>query len=555
RPGPIVMTNVALHALSAALLMLLLRRFGFGPGASAFGGLLFALHPAHVESYAWIAERKDVLSAALFLATLHAWRSWTERRARGAWVLALLLFALALLAKPMVVTLPAVLLLLEIWPGRRDALPLRRRIGETIPFFALAAVASAVTLYTQKMGGAVRSASLLTPLDRIENTLTSWSWSVRTWLAPRGLAVFHPARGHSAAEIALAVAILVLATAAAWAARRRAPAILVGWLWFLGMLFPVSGIVQVGLQQFADRYLYLPGIGLLIALLGAAAALAERFRSEAGGKLALQRAAALIAIFWLVALGVQSQGQFALWRSSEPLFRQAVRVHPDSGFAHYLLGRALIDVNRHTEAEASLRRAIEIHTGRTIRRGRVYDTWLPQAYVKLSESLRALGRAKEAIAPAEIATRLAPGDAPPWMELGDARAAAGRRDARDAWERALAIEPASFDAHLRLGTARGIDGDVAGSIRDLQTAVRLREESVEARVQLALSLVAAERLAEAVPQLDAARAIDRERANRYLEQTANLTPSPDTLERYIAFLRRRAVSIHGERGEGGSPQE
>jgi Flp pilus assembly protein TadD len=535
--------------------MLLLRRFGFGRGASAFGGLFFALHPAHVESYAWIAERKDVLSALFFLLALHAWLSWMGWRLRGkdtaprkaAWAAALLFFALSLLAKPMTVTLPAVLLLLELWPGRRDALPLRRRIAETVPFFLLAGMASAIAIWTQRAGGAMRTAAITTPLDRAANAITAWSWSLRTWIAPRDLAVFHPWSAHGTAAIARDIVILGAVTALARLAWRRlacgprSRSILVGWLWFVGMILPVSGIVQVGLQSVADRYLYLPGIGLLIALLGGAGCLLEVLRRGGEGRERAARGSltALAAIV-LIALALLSHRQFAVWRASESLFRQAVSVHPDSAFAHHLLGLALAEEERWPDAAVELRRAIELQTGGGLRKGAVYETWLAPSHAALSAVLRRLGRAREAAAYAERATILAPRDAALWFELGEARAAAGGNGARDAWSKAAALAPSSFDAHFRLGIAHAIEGDAAGSIRALDTALRLRPRSIEARVQLALSLVAAERYDDAAAQLDAARAIDRAAANAYLQTAAGFAPRPDNLERYAEYLRRRA---------------
>lgn len=555
RAGPIVMTNVALHGVNAALVFLLLRALGLAFGASLFGGLLFALHPAHVESYAWIAERKDVLSALFFLLALLAWLRWTRGRngGRRAYAAALGFFALSLLAKPMAVTLPAILLLLEVWPGRARAVSWRRRFVETIPFFAFSGIVAAVAIATQRAGGAMRGAALTTPLDRLENAIVAWSWTLRTWFVPNGLAVFHPWRDHAPWALARDVALLAAVTAGAVLAHRRArcgagastargdrgSAILVGWLWFVVMLLPVSGLVQVGLQSVADRYLYLPGIGILVATLAAVSCLVDRLAEPGAARAAARRTLPAFALVWLMVLGGLSYQQFALWRSSERLFRQAAARHPESAFAHHLLGLALVEQDRWSDAEAPLRRAIQLQTGGALRKGAVYETWLPQAYVKMAEVLRRQGRSEDAVAHAEAATRLAPRDLRAWLELGDARAIAGRPDAAAAWERAAAIDPRSFDAQLRVGIARAIEGETAGSIRALETAVRLRPSSVEARVQLALSLVAADRTAEAVEQLEAARATNRAASNDYLERAAGFTPGPDTLERYIAYLRGR----------------
>jgi protein O-mannosyl-transferase len=601
--GPHVMTNVALHAANAALVLLLVRRFGAARFAAVGVALVFALHPAHVESYAWVSERKDVLSAFLFLLVLHSWRGWMTGSSRRAWGGALALFALALMAKAMVVTLPAILFLLDVWPGRGRRVPLRSLVLEKVPFVLLAAIAGAVAVATQRAGGAFRSADITPVASRVENALWGWSWYVRTWIAPRELAVFHPWSERSLLSVAAAVALLSGLTAAAWIVHRRHPYLLVGWFWFLGVLVPTSGLVQVGLQSVADRYLYLSAIGLLVAIAAAATHIS----------LAAPRTHRWLAagfLLWAVLLGAASHRQFALWRSSVPLFRQAVAVHPGSAFSHHLLGLALLEEKEWEGAVESLRRAIEIQTGGALRSGAVYDTWLGQSHAKLAEALRALGRSEEALAVAERATLLAPGDGTTWLELGDAAIENGRGDlagaawrraadagtlagdelrirdaqrallagetdraaalARDvlsrnpgsapawatlgsalaaggrapeaigAFRRAVAIDPAYFHARLSLGVTLAIAGDDEASVSELQEAVRLRPERIEPRIQLALSLVASGRHAAAIEQLEAAGRIDRGAANRYLETTANFQPRPDNLERYIEFLRSRA---------------
>lgn len=599
KAGPHVMTNVALHALAAALFVLLFRRYGLGRGPSGLAGALFAFHPVHVESYAWVSERKDVLSAVLFLATLHAWGRWTERRSRGAWALALGLFGLALAAKPMVVTLPALLLVLDLWP-RRDRPPLRALVLEKLPFFLLSAAASVTAVHAQRALGALRGADVTSVAERLEVALAGYSWYLRTWFLPRGLAVFHPWEGRAGVALAADAALLVLVSVLAWRLRRAVPAVLVGWLWFLGMLVPVSGLAQVGLQAVSDRYLYLPAMGLVLGVVSAGARLGER-----GGP--LRKLLVLAAALWVLSLAALSQWQFARWSSSVELFTQAVAVHPRSAFAHYLLGLAQVERKDWGAAGKSLGRAIELQTGGELRRGAKVETWLAPANVEMSRTLRALGRPGEAVRNAEAAVTLAPADGSAWLELGDARlASSGPEGAEKAWRRAAdlgaldeegaglrqaraalaradvegaarlaraalgrfpssaglwqalsvalarsgrpaeALEPAltaarldpsSPEARLNAGILLAVAGRGRESADELAAAVRLDPEAVEPRVQLALSLVALGRRAEAVRQLEEARRIDGRLSNDYLETAASLPHATDTLERLLRTLR------------------
>lgn len=599
RAGPHVLTSVALHGAAAALLSLLFLRYGMGRVPAFVAGAVFAFHPVHVESYAWVSERKDVLSAVLFLATLHAWASFTRGRSRKAWLLSLGLFGLALAAKPMVVTIPALLLVLDVWP-RRERPPLGALVLEKLPFFALSAAASVVAVHAQKALGALRGADVTSVAERLQVAVAGYSWYLRTWLVPRGLAVFHPWEGRGGAALAGDLALLILVTAAAWRARQAVPPVLVGWLWFLGMLVPVSGLAQVGLQAVGDRYLYLPGIGLVLAVVSGGSWLAGR-----GG--AWPKALAAAAALWVGALALLSQRQFALWRSSEELFSRAVAVHPRSAFSHYLLGLSKAERKEWAAAGESLERAVELQTGGSLRKGAKVESWLGPAHVEAARALRELGRSGEALRHAEGAVRLTPSDGSAWLELGDARLASSRPDeAEEAWRKAeergalddegsllrraraalargdlaraeevarravdrfpgsaglqqvlsvalsragrpaealgpalaaAALEPGSPEARLNAGVLLAVAGRAAESADHLAEAVRLRPGAVEPRVQLSLSLVAAGRKGEAIPQLLEARRIDPRRANDYLVQAADLPPAPDALDRTLESLR------------------
>jgi tetratricopeptide (TPR) repeat protein len=503
--GAHVVVNLVLHAVFVGLLFVLMRRFGITTGGAVFTGAVYILHPVFIESYAWVAERKDVLAGALFLATLHSWTSWVRRPRGSMYVATLALFAASLMAKPMTVTLPAVLLLLDFWPFARHRIELRRRILERLPFFALSAASSIITVISQRNDGSMVSLSAAGLGDRLANAITACLWYLQTWLVPNGLSILHPWRAHSWLEVLIAIAVIGGVTAAAWGLRRRTLAVLTGWLWFLGMLVPILGLVQVGSQAVAERYYYLPAIGMCIAIVTAK----ESFRIP-------DRGAAAIAACWLLLLSPIHFDQFRRWESSTALFEQVTARYPENSFGHHLLGLALLEERKWARAETELRRALEIETGnQPLRRGRVYGTWLGKTF----ESLAAL--------------------------VGDR---GNHGEAVMLFRRALAVDPESYFARLHLGIHLAVLGDTRGSIVELRRAVQRAPQSIEARVQLALSLAAAGKRAEAADQLTQARRIDRVRANRYLEHTAHFTPRPDNLERYMAYLRA-TPPLHGAPAE------
>ena len=266
-------TNVLLHSFAVVLLFVALERMTGALWRSAFVSAVFAVHPLHVESVAWIAERKDVLSAFFFMLTLLAYLHYTRAPSIGRYLTVALVVALGLMSKPMLVTLPFVLLLLDYWPlerfetrrsnsGRR----LSQLVLEKIPLIALSAASSIVTFLAQR--GAIGWTEQLPVSARISNALVTYVIYIRQMFWPAGLAVFypHPENRLPVLEISLAFIVLVGITSAAFVFRKKAPYFITGWLWYLVMLVPVIGLVQVGWQGHADRYTYLPQIGLYIAV-------------------------------------------------------------------------------------------------------------------------------------------------------------------------------------------------------------------------------------------------------------------------------------------------
>ncbi len=360
-------TSVVLHALNAALAFAALRRLTGAVWTSAFCAALFAWHPLRVESVAWVSERKDVLSGFFWFAVLWAYAVYAERRrandgrARRFYGLALVAFALGLMAKPMLVTLPCVLLLLDVWPlgraraiqpaGRPEVGPYLSLVLEKLPFFALAAGSSVATYFVQKAGGSVTEALALDA--RLGNAVIAVVRYVGKFLLPFDLAVLYPHPGHwPARQIVAALCVIGGLTAiAGWQLRRR-PWIAIGWCWFLGTLVPVIGIVQVGLQSMADRYTYLTMLGVQIAGLWT---LREWVTSPGA-----RRPWAIVGAGVLLACAARTWNQQGVWQNSFTLFDHALAVTADNYLAHNNRGIYLGDAGRTAEAVEDYRRALAI---------------------------------------------------------------------------------------------------------------------------------------------------------------------------------------------------
>jgi Tfp pilus assembly protein PilF len=427
------LSNVAHHALATLLLFWFLYAATGALGPSFAVALLFAVHPLRVESVAWLSERKDTLSATLWMATLLCWLGYTRakgstgastaaRRSLGRWLLyglALATYLLGLLAKPMLVSLPFVLVLLDVWPLRRlerDATPRSwRRWGslalEKLPFLAAAAGVSWITLQAQ--------AAIIKPLggyplaDRVANGLVTPVIYLVRMVWPRDLAIFYPydADRFGGALVAGCAALLVAITACALASRRRLPFLLVGWGWFLVTLVPVVGLVQVGLQARADRYTYLPSVGVLIAVLfGAWQWVGESRRRERAVAFAL---AAAVAVCGLL-LAAATRAQLGTWRDPEALYRHAIAVTSGNDWAHYNLGQWL---QRRGEAEA----AIEQFAATVAIDPRNADAWRNLGLLRLE-----LGRGADAAEALARAAALRPEDPLTLRDLAAAQVESGR---------------------------------------------------------------------------------------------------------------------------------
>jgi hypothetical protein len=381
------LTNLILHLANTLLLFLVLDRMTGLPRRSAVTAALFAIHPLHVESVAWIAERKDVLSTLFMLLTLAAYVGYVERPGLARRLAVVLLFALGLMAKPMLVTLPVLLLLLDAWPLRRQG-PWRRLMLEKAPLFAMSIIAGVVTVVAQWQGETVRSLAAYPIGVRVANAIVATATYLGQAIWPTGLAVFYP---HPHASLAAATVIgsaVVLAAVTFWTihVRRSRPYLLFGWAWYLVTLAPVAGIVQVGSQARADRYTYIPLIGIF---LGAVWAISDRFSD---------RPALLSGMTWavLVMLGIGAFVQVGTWRDSVTLFRHALAVTDDNAVAHNNLGTALLRLRLLSEAEEHFREAVRINPA------------FAEAHSNLGAALGRQGRTDEAIPEFERALELQP---------------------------------------------------------------------------------------------------------------------------------------------------
>ncbi|MBI5431734.1 MAG: tetratricopeptide repeat protein [Planctomycetes bacterium] len=453
-PGAHHAVSALLHALAAVVLLHALHAASRAFWPSAWVAALFAFHPAHVESVAWVAERKDVLAALFGFATLGLWVRWTRARRPATYGAALACFALGLLSKPTLVSWPFVLVLVDLWPLERRGLA--RLVVEKLPFFALAGVASAVTLFAQHAGGAVADTEQFGVGVRVANALVSYAVYVRQFFAPIGLAVFNPHPGEALSTLAIAgsAALVLGASACAWRRRTRAPWLAVGLAWFLGVLVPMIGLVQVGAQAHADRYTYLAHVGLSIAVAFGGAELVR------AGRIAADTAKGL-AVAWLAVLAVATVRQVETWRDTGTLLGAAVVRTGDDSLARAALGDWLTSQGRAAEAIEHLRVVVAAHP----RFGRA-RRFLVGAYL-------AAGRGAEALALAEESAALEPDDATAWQQLATTRIGVGDVDGSlAASARALELRP-DWAAVAR---QRGFDLWLAGRVEEAVAAFRRARE-------------------------------------------------------------------------------
>jgi protein O-mannosyl-transferase len=458
------LTSILVHAVNTMLVFLLLHRITRATWRSAAVAAVFALHPFHVQSVAWVAERKDVLSTCFGLLALILYvryvRIRTNQRqlASGSYLCSLVFFAFGLMSKPMLVTLPCVMLLLDYWPLQRyqvagSGFGFQRLVFEKLPFFVLAAGSSVVTFLVQEHGGAIMAMDDYTLENRVVSALISYCRYLEKSFWPTDLAVFYP---HVAQwpmlEAMLAAVLLGGITASCFLVRRGHPFCLMGWLWFVGTLVPVIGLVQAGEQSMADRYTYFPSLGLFIVVVWGAHELAGRSRYRA-----VAVAAAFLAC--MVACVLLTRQQLGYWKDSETLFRHALAVTDDNTLAETDLGLAVLGK----------------------------------------------GRVDEAIGHLQTAARLQPTAAEVHNNLGLAYLNQKQyHEAIEQFQIAINLKPSHAKAHGNLGLAFFGKNDFDGAVREFQATVDLQPDFDGAQVNLGFALLKSGRTGEAIGQLQGA---------------------------------------------------
>ncbi len=447
--------NLLLHVANTLLLFLWLYGATGAKWRGALVAALFALHPLHVESVAWISERKDVLSALFWILALIVYTDYAKTDRISRYFFALLLFAIGLMAKPMLVSLPFVLLLLDYWPLERFA---ERRtfrlLTEKLPFLAFSIASSAATLFAQQRVHAIAPLDLAPIFVRAQNTTLAYIGYIGKLFWPSGLAVFYPYNRHPSLLLAfLSLAALVIVSAVAILIRRHKPYVFTGWFWFLITLVPVIGIVQVGLQSMADRYTYIPFIGLFIILAWGGWDALNRLRIPTF----VQALAASIALVLCAGL---TRAQLRYWHDSIAVFQHAVNLTVGDGAAAANLGYALAEQGQHDKAIAYYKAVLRSH---------------PR------------------------------GDATVWNNLGASLAATGKlEEAIDAFQNAVKLDPSMGDAHENLGLALARKGRLQESLIHFRDAARLEPENVKVHNTYAVMLGAAGRIDEAMQEFQIA---------------------------------------------------
>ena len=548
------LTSVLLHALATLVLLAALVRLTRAPWESAVVAAAFALHPLRVESVAWVSERKDVLAAVAWVFAMLAYARYVERPRVGRYLVLAAAFATGLLAKPMVVTLPFALLLLDAWPlGRAAREGWRRLVVEKLPLFALSAVAAVVTYRVQASAGAMPSLEQQPLAARCANALIAYATYLRRTVWPVGLAVFYPPAGAFEPTTVIGAAALLAAITGLglWQWRAR-PYLLVGWLWYLGTLVPVIGIVRAGDQATADRFTYVPSIGLGLM---AAWAIGELARRGDHQRWIVTGAVVVVVASWSVRTGEQ----LGTWRDSRTLYQHALAVTSRNHLAHGNLGLLLLEERRLDDAMAHFQAAVaarpaspKAHVnlgvglaslGRRDEAIAEYETAvrldprLPVAHYNLGLELAERGRLDEAMGRYEEAIRLDPGYALPHVNLGLLLANRERlTDAIVHYRAALALDPSLPAAYNNLAVALERTGAIDDALEAYRAAVRLQPDDPRARFNLGAVLLGNGKPSEAVAQYREVVRLDPSIAEAHAALGEALEASGDRAGAEAAFL-------------------
>ena len=521
------LTNVLFHVASVLLLFGLLNRLTAKLWPSILVAVIFAIHPLHAESVAWVAERKDVLSAFLMMLTFWAYVGFAQSSSSIKYILMLIAFALGLMSKQMLVTVPLLLLLMDYWPLNRLGAGLSRLIIEKLPLFAMALLAGILLIISQKEGGAIASAERVPPLARVSNAIVTYIVYIVDLLCPRNLAHYYPHEGvhWNAWQVIGSSLLLITITYVAIRLARSRPYFIVGWCWYVITLIPVIGLLQVGAQARADRYTYIPSIGICIIIaFGLSDLFSLFFRKIAQPAFALATAAVTVALI------PPAYQQVSYWHDSETLYRHTLTVTKNNWFVHNGMGSVLNSEaellraqHKFPEAEAKSKEAIE-HLNATIK----LMSTLPAAHTSLGVAYMALGDLNKAIAEQEQALRYKPHDSLIEGNLGAAYLQKGDLDnAIKHLRLALQFDPTRSDSHYNLALAcerRGLSADAIAEFRQVlalypndlaaywachQIATLLPKENKQEAVELLQRAVDINRRAHVDANNTAANALDR----------------------------------------------
>lgn len=483
-PGQHHLTNVLLHIINTLLLFYLFRKMTGNILPSALLAGLFALHPLHIQSVAWISERKDLLCAQFFFLSIFSYLKYLNKGTLSDYVLTLFLFSLGLMTKPMIVTLPLVLFLLDYWPLRRlgfstthqtcclpaISIPPReisRIILEKIPFLGLSFLSAAMTFHAQEAGGSVATLNQLSLLARMENAIVSYLLYIQKMVWPYHLSIIYPHPGtHPTWLILSAVLIFSALTACALFFAKKRPFLIIGWLWFLSMLIPVIGIIQVGLQSMADRYTYLPMVGLFLAFSWGLYHF-PLFRKNRSLYFSIT------GICILSLLSVLTWQELQYWQNGVRLFSRAVAITKNNFVAHNNLGYELVQNFQFEKAKKEFEIALQI------------DPTFFIAHLNLGRSLIEEGNIPEGIEHYRTAVKIKPDYADAHYNLGNTLLRIGNNhEAAAHYIQALRINPSLLEAYNNLGAILVSDGKFDQAIILFQKAIALNPNFLEAKSNL-----------------------------------------------------------------------
>jgi tetratricopeptide (TPR) repeat protein len=535
-PGGHHIANLLFHVANTLLLFLLFQRMTAALWRSGFVAALFALHPLHVESVAWVAERKDVLCAFFWMLTMWAYISYVGKPKFHRYLLVVLCFILALLSKPMAVTLPFVLLLLDYWPlGRLQFVKLKnddrrrtsilRLISEKVPLFFITAVLSWLTILAQSKGGAVATIGKLPLKIRIGNALISYVMYISKMLWPKGLAVLYP---HPIMlplwEVVGAALLLGMLTLLVIRVGQKRPYSIVGWLWYLGTLVPVIGLVQVGVQAMADRFTYLPLIGLFIMIAYGVPDLLIGWRYR---RVVLITSASLV----LLILMITTLSQVKLWQNSITVFNHTLQVTKDNSIIHNNLGVTLARQGKDQKAVVHYKRALEI------------DPNYADAHYNLGALLARQGKEQEAVAQFIETLRIKPDCAQAHNDLGIILTKQGKiQEALAHLVEAVRLNPNNAEAHFNLGIALLRQKRIPEAIFYFNQALRINPKDAKVHQNLGVVLASQGKTEEAIAHLTQALQINPNNADAHYSLASLLSRQGKDQEAMVHYTESLRIN-------------